>query len=580
MPVKNFCYCIGGTGTRVAEVAGHLCAMNMVGEQDITFIVVDKDTSCGGTAQALRLLETVTVLSDVNNNPGIAIIRPDGAQKEFCKSTLNVDNWDFSDTLASLTGQNGTASLETSLSSNIGLAAMQNDARLFDAFYSEKEQGKDTQEGFYGHPSIGALIFKYMIEKGGWNNNNQNANNNQNNDIAAPIKDYLINNPADAVKVFIIGSVFGGTGASIFSNLAAHIRKSINPSDNNRVFISGSLLLPYFTFAAQTGGYIDPTEFYSKSRVALDQYGQDPNLMKTTNNPNGSFDSLYICGQEPLHCTAEKYSEGGAAQKNHFNLVDLVAAQAMVQFFNADLALNPQGNNQYNFSGYKPGVYEYRFDSANISQVPTLASIDLSNTKYLGEGLKGMTVFCAYFITKVYASVKLDNPRNSFVLNRIFTKAELQNYAGTATQNQVDGIIDRIYGYCCSFVSFMTDIAKNGHDWSGGQLASLESSYNLFNSAYFDQLNKVIEALNQGNSAAASAIVNQTFALTTGIFNKDNGLSDYIAGANGLTVNEVENKLADLFKGKADAFYRRNTLVNARVGDIIHEAFKYCYNHA
>ena len=34
MATKYFCYCIGGTGARVAEVAAHLCAMKMIKKVD------------------------------------------------------------------------------------------------------------------------------------------------------------------------------------------------------------------------------------------------------------------------------------------------------------------------------------------------------------------------------------------------------------------------------------------------------------------------------------------------------------------------------------------------------------------
>lgn len=572
MAVKNFCYCIGGTGTRVAEVAGHLCAMNMVGEQDITFIVVDKDKNCGGTAQALRLLETVTVLSDVAHSPDIAIIRPEGKLKEFCKSSLHVHNWDFSDTMKSLTGSyDGEVSLKESIKSHDSLALMESDGQLFDAFYSKKEQKKDTAKGFYGHPSIGALIFKYMVEKGDWNKGVVN-----NNDIAYPIKNYLANNPANAVKIFVIGSVFGGTGASIFSNIASHIRKSINPADSRRVFISGSLLLPYFTFATQNGGYINPTEFYSKSKVALEQYGNDPNLMRTTSNPDGFFDSLYVCGQEPLHCTSQVYSEGGADQKNHFNLVDLVAAQSMTQFFNALLVQDPNGVNAFLFDNkYKTGIYEYRYDSSNAVSIP---NVDLSNTPELGQSLKAMAAFCTYFITKIYTSVKFDNPSNSFILNRLFTSPELRQFAGE-TSDRVNEIVDRVYGYCCSFVSFLTDIAYNGFDWSGGTLASHETSYNLFNRDYFDKLNLVIANLNNGNYKVAADIMNNSFC-RTGTFGVDKGYSEYVVGVKGVSVNAIDDYLEKEFKNRAKYFFENEIPVNARVGDVIHEAFKCCFDRS
>lgn len=568
MAVKNFCYCIGGTGTRVAEIAGHLCAMNMVGEQDITFIVVDKDANCGGTRKALNLLETVTILSDVAHHPDLAIIRSANKQKEFCKSSLDVYQWDFSDTMQALTGaKDGAQSLKDSLTSKANLQEIESDGILFDAFYSHKEQQKDTSKGFYGHPSIGALIFNYMVEKGEWSAGLEQT------DIAYPIRNHLNQNPADTVKVFIIGSVFGGTGASIFSNLAAHIRKSINPNDRGRVFISGSLLLPYFTFAKQDGGLIDTTEFYSKSVVALEQYGADKNLMRTPNVPNGSFDSLYVCGQEPLHCTSSAYSEGGSSQKNHFNLVDLVAAQAMTQFFSAGIVSDTNGDGYALAPNYATGLYEYRYDSANVPHIP---GVTLANTPGLDKCLKAMTAFCTYYITKIYTAAKCDAPNNNFMINRLFVNDEIKVFNSTYA-NQFNEIVDRIYGYCCSFVELMCDIAYNGYDWSGTN-TSYENLYNMFNRDYFNNLIQIINCLNSGDYGSAARFINATFV--------NNNYSQYVLGANGISVTAIDKALEHIFEPGflqqklSKAYNNQQAPVNVRVGDYVHEAFKFCYENS
>lgn len=329
MAEKCFCYCIGGTGARIAEVAAHLCAMNLVNdEREITFIIVDKDQNCGGTAQATEVIGRIENISQITgSNTGACL----------CKSRLtkpDANPWDFTNALASIAGNNnGNASLANALGQN-----GTDDGILFDAFYSDSEQNSRTSEGFYGHPTIGALMFKYMMK---------NANGN---DIAQPVID-LLSGTADTAKVFIIGSIFGGTGAAVFSNLAAHIRskaRALANSDGNannqqqqgniadkrnRLIISGVLLLPYFSFSNnRPNNIINEKEFYAKSKTALEQYGNDPHLIRRRVDSDNSFDTLYICGQNPLHKVGE-YSIGGQSQKNHFDLVDLVSAYAMVSLF-------------------------------------------------------------------------------------------------------------------------------------------------------------------------------------------------------------------------------------------------------
>lgn len=576
MAFKNFCYCIGGTGTRVAEVAGHLCAMNMVGEQDITFIIVDKDAECGGTKKAKDLLDTVTALSDVSKHSDTALVRSGNNKKEFCKSLLEVESWDFSEVMKDLSSAtDGGSAL------NVSLTESDEDKVLLSAFYSYSEQKRDTSQGFYGHPSIGALVFKHMAQKGNWKNMTPENFTVNSNDVAAPIKNFLSQNANNVAKIFIIGSIFGGTGASIFSNLAHHIRNSVPSDYSNRTFISGVLLLPYFAFASNSGDLIDPKEFYAKSKVALEQYHNDKNLMRK--NGQGSFDSLYLCGQDPLHFTARNYAHGGKGQKNYFDFVDVAAAYAMTSFFNVKIN---NGNGTFNLDPtYKHGMYEFVYDSnagatipqVNLEHIPT----DLVNS------LKGMTVFCAHFITKVYLSLLKDNPSNSNMLNRLFTRDELENYENSQKSQEVKIIADRVFGYCCSFVDFMVDLTHNGCDHTDPPIGkSYENEYALFNKDYFDKLKLIIEQIKKGNYDSALDASNDTIARKRPrptLFDPHPKHSEYKGpGITGLHVQDVDEHLKSLFDKdhRADNYKNNNIEVNKRVGDFVHEAFIYCYNNA
>lgn len=356
MAEKCFCYCIGGTGARIAEVAAHLCTMNMLNDKNITFIVVDKDEECGGTKRAKKVISYTEVISEIKGS--------DSNSGRLCRSRLSSKEdgnptkapWNFTKAIENIQGNNnGNASLKNALGGNNS-----DNEILFDAFYSKSEQENPTSEGFYGHPSIGALMFKYMMK-------------NTNDDIAEPVLNYLTGHTGDVVKVFIIGSVFGGTGASVFSNLAAHIRDKSSGMNNinNRLLISGVLLLPYFSFGASTNENprINDMEFFAKSRTALEQYSMDNFIrnLDADGNYKGNFDTIYICGQNPLHKVG-KYSEGGSTQENHFDLVDLIAAYAMVDFFKKDFM---QAGNNGGIDNQKIGkIYEYRLHIGdNLNQV-------------------------------------------------------------------------------------------------------------------------------------------------------------------------------------------------------------------
>ncbi|MBR2868403.1 MAG: hypothetical protein IKB88_04980 [Clostridia bacterium] len=569
MSTKNFCYCIGGVGTRIAEVAGHLCAANLIEENEgITFIIVDKDDKNGGTSSARQLLNNVNCLSDENKHSATALITSGDNEKHFCKTKLHIDTWDFSSTMKSLSNANyAAAPLETSLTS-ANTAFASNDGILFDAFYSEKEQSKNTDQGFYGHPSIGALIFKYMIKEGKWDNSGVI----QSSDIASPVKNALATNNNNPVKVFIVGSIFGGTGASIFSNLARHIRTSVGDGNKDRVFISGALLLPYFTFGDKKGGggMIDSQSFYSKTKIALEQYDADENLMKTDTNSDGSFDTLYVCGQEPLHCIGN-YSEGGENQHNHFDFVDLAAAYAMTEFMNVELQFDTATRKYSLPARYQNGIYEYRYATGdNPTDIPVVKYENLPDD--LHRRLAAMSVFSAYFICRVYLDEK--TKEGVFIKERLLTKNEIKNYE-KAYATQVTEILDRVYNYCSSFVNLMMDISTNGKDHSNDKSkASYESNYSIFNKEYYDKLNNVIIDIGNGNYTNAANSVNKTFVNTK---KRDQVSNYYMSDTKGLKANDVEEHLKNIFDKRKKTYEANQIDIRNRVGDFVHETFGFIY---
>lgn len=571
MAEKCFCYCIGGTGARIAEVAAHLCAMNLVNdEREITFIIVDKDQNCGGTAQATEVIGRIENISQITgSNTGACL----------CKSRLtkpDANPWDFTNALASIAGNNnGNASLANALGQN-----GTDDGILFDAFYSDSEQNSRTSEGFYGHPTIGALMFKYMMK---------NANGN---DIAQPVID-LLSGTADTAKVFIIGSIFGGTGAAVFSNLAAHIRskaRALANSDGNannqqqqgniadkrnRLIISGVLLLPYFSFSNnRPNNIINEKEFYAKSKTALEQYGNDPHLIRRRVNSDNSFDTLYICGQNPLHKVGE-YSIGGQSQKNHFDLVDLVSAYAMVSFFNEDMR---DGAN--NIDPNKIGkIYEYRLNNNRNVQLQNVESTVLPDS--LALNLRKMLLFSAFVLSKVWVPYKLhsDITGNRSICDDIcmvgytYDSKELSNglfnnnaAAAGANRTAIDAAFANLRSfnnYCLDYIRFAGDIAHNGKNRANDGEHGYEGDYELLDKDDFKLIEDLCLYIESNN--------------TTGMANQVDIISQIEFAKNGNTIASILDQLKVFFSPQIkDAYKRSNISPENRFGDFINEAFRIC----
>ncbi|MBD9212829.1 MAG: hypothetical protein EGQ01_21390 [Ruminococcaceae bacterium] len=567
MAEKCFCYCIGGTGARIAEVAAHLCTMNMLNDKNITFIVVDKDEECGGTKRAKKVISYTEVISEIKGS--------DSNSGRLCRSRLSSKEdgnptkapWNFTKAIENIQGNNnGNASLKNALGGNNS-----DNEILFDAFYSKSEQENPTSEGFYGHPSIGALMFKYMMK-------------NTNDDIAEPVLNYLTGHTGDVVKVFIIGSVFGGTGASVFSNLAAHIRDKSSGMNNinNRLLISGVLLLPYFSFGASTNENprINDMEFFAKSRTALEQYSMDNFIrnLDADGNYKGNFDTIYICGQNPLHKVG-KYSEGGSTQENHFDLVDLIAAYAMVDFFKKDFM---QAGNNGGIDNQKIGkIYEYRLHIGdNLNQV---LGEHLSGN--LAENLSKMLLFAAFVITKVYAPFKSNNNIKEIRLVELTygsgLSSELLSVKSDVAEKIADiravttaanangestGGIGVLYQYCAEYVKFVYDIAYNGKDWSKGT-NDYSEEYKLLNQGYIEKLYAICGVIK--NNMEGDVLAN---------FIKSQHILDSAIVQSGKTINDVETAVQGQLKDKLKEYKKNGTGAIDRFGDYVKAAFEACFN--
>lgn len=567
MATKYFCYCIGGTGARIAEVAAHLCAMNMINAaatDEIEFIIVDKDKECGGTQQARRVIGSVRTLS-----PGAfdrsGILNGNNA-REFCKNHINVNtDWDFTLALARLKERNAGGVQNAgaiSLKDAVSRTNNNDDKVLMNAFYTQKEQNIDTDKGFYGDPSVGSLIFKYMVK----NDGNQN-------DIVNPVTGWLGQhaNAGDEARVFIIGSIFGGTGAAIFSNLAAHLRDSANVG---RLFISGVLLLPYFSFG--DGGQnakVNSAEFFKKSKVALDEYDRDLNLIRTENNPNGSFDSLYVCGQYECHMTSENYADGGTNQNNHFDLVDLVAASAMVDFFNKTVDKNGQ------IVGLGK-IYEYRFGQHTNNAKAEIVPKDISE---LSEKMKQMLLFSAFVVTRVYGQYLLNKSKSQDFYNNVEMVRRLFDHNEIiGRNNKYSNVIEAsspasVYLYCREYIRLAYDIAKNGYNWQD----NIENNaYKLFSKNYTGALLEICDAIDgyaDENAEHLTTIIDSFINSKQEIYDGETPKK---------TINSVGGALGAIFgigKGglplnKISKVYHGNnaTPPEARFMDYIHEAYKAC----
>ena len=182
----------------------------------------------------------------------------------------------------------------------------------------------DMPKGFKGNPNIGSVVFHDLRE-------------------SAEFRQFSGTFNAAEDKVFIVSSIFGGTGASGFPEIVNAIRTS--PLATLRPAIIGSaLVLPYFDLGEphyENGdvGAIDAASFNAKTRAALSFYD-------APNGINDNVNALYYIGDE--NHDSYDYNEGEDRQKNAAHVVEFVAASAIIDFLKRPVTF--ADNNAYEFS--------------------------------------------------------------------------------------------------------------------------------------------------------------------------------------------------------------------------------------
>ncbi len=299
---------IGGTGAKCIEALVHLAAAGALPPGQLYTIFVDPDTANGSLGRAQDILKLYTTCKGPNMQLG---------ETDLFRNELKCASEVWSPLSGGGTQQLGDV---------FGYDLLDSRTRsLFEVLYSKKERETDLQMGFRGRPAIGAAVMAKTLTFGSGG-------------IWQSFRDLLTRdgNTGDGAKIFLFGSIFGGTGAAGFPTIARLIDKELSNISIQRsnVELSGALVLPYFSFISNNNDdelKANAEQFLTTTQVALKDYYEKGNT--------GVYDSVYLVGAESLS-PLENYSLGSRDQKNEPHFIELYAALAAVDFFQDD---NPSG---------------------------------------------------------------------------------------------------------------------------------------------------------------------------------------------------------------------------------------------
>ncbi|MCL1938559.1 MAG: hypothetical protein FWF52_09225 [Candidatus Azobacteroides sp.] len=292
---KLYVFGIGGTGSRVLKSLTMLLAAGVkINTNEIVPVIIDPDLAAADLTRTIKLINDYV---KVREHIDVSMQSTDS----FFSTKIN------NEILPSyrIPVQNTT---DVSFKEYIGLSQMEarsGNYALTSMLFSEKNLNSTMDVGFKGNPNIGSIVLnQFAFSK----------------EFQAVVKSVDSDD-----RIFVISSIFGGTGAAGFPLLVKELRREKDRTENELVRtvpIGAITVLPYFKVESinETESEIDSTTFISKAKAALSYYEVNLN----------EVNSLYYIADN--RNKTYKNSEGGETQRNNAHFVELAAALAIIDF--------------------------------------------------------------------------------------------------------------------------------------------------------------------------------------------------------------------------------------------------------
>ena len=293
---KIYVFGIGGTGSRVLRAATMLLASGVECKADaIVPIIIDPDAAAGDVERTVDLMKKYGEIRSKLNF--------DSKKKnKFFKTDIQQTMTNFRLPLSN------TEDVLFDNYMDVSEMSRENKA-LVNMLFSQKNLASDMAIGFKGNPNVGSVVLNQFDESEAFLN--------------------FTNEFTEQDKIFIVSSIFGGTGASGFPLLLKTLRTSEGIANKKYVHdahIGAITVLPYFQVRQDENSHIDSATFVSKAKSALAYY--DRAISK-----NNAIDTLYYIADNTR--TTYENCEGGTNQKNNAHFVELMSAFALIDFANS-----------------------------------------------------------------------------------------------------------------------------------------------------------------------------------------------------------------------------------------------------
>lgn len=305
---------LGGTGAKCGEIFLHMCANGCFTGEEVYILYVDSDSHNGNAENFQRVYENYTKCREkymISESPIPCFFKARVTLKVVNPVRAEIQR--FEDLAKVAGGREDDGAID-----------------LMKILYSEEEMKMEISDGFFAHPNVGAAVFAAEMDR----------------IMEEMLKEIKTDKSLiKKTKVFILGSIFGGTGASSLPTISKYLRRKLFGESDDKLVgemmkIGGCMVLPYFMFERKdakgntipaSGISVEANKFATKTKAALEYYDKVDNKDKKS-----SFESLYILGHDGNDVRG-LYSTAGHAQRNLPHIVEFFAAMSAVDFFGSTM---------------------------------------------------------------------------------------------------------------------------------------------------------------------------------------------------------------------------------------------------
>lgn len=576
--MDNFIIAAGGTGAMCARAFIYMAAAGCANNDDTYHILLmDKDKQSDAVTACENLL------SDYN------LMRAQMGLKAGTQTfpAIKVHKWNFTEEIVDeyvKQTHNSAASLSTlTLNKLLNPQSDPQMGQILKTMYTTEELDTDLEKGFYGHPNIGAPVFDYVRERF-LSEHVRKANGSvQDNTFMIDLHAALTQG---IVHVYLMGSLFGGTGATVIPNVILALRSLKNsagtPYGMTNLVLGTSVIMPYFKLPICNSDNVEmlsrvapsDVKFAGQTRDALSYYHESHLLDNVMN--------MLLLGCSNLDVTSELYARGGV-QSQHFHIVILLAAAAANRFF-AD-SLGSMAGNTENLPVRPLGellVWKAAPNSTADYNSLSEGELDLSGEYQKLVKFLRFSVVVGYYMRLRFEADPVTMKDWNEVLGtcRQFTRSDGSKLDAKPAKEDIEEYykapVEKAGAICKGFIQFFYDVALSGYDWSGYHVknkvpAKMENGVQYYNYSVSDatELNAAAGFSNRWVDFANLADLKDLLEATKldGIMNQKtlNGICSYLMrdagmGRPGVTETQYPNHIAGIYEDTLKALKLQKTI--------------------